>query len=119
MKSHSFILCIGLASVCILAPEYPASGALRAVSALGRTNLTGMGGSFTPSLSDDGRFVVFVSYANNLVTNDDLAPSLDVFVRDLTTNNTTLVSVNMTGIGGGNDDANYPSISSNGQFVAF
>jgi len=64
MKSLSSVLCIGLASVGMLGPVCPAAGALRAVSALDRANGTGMGGSFTPSFTGDGRFVVFVSYAN-------------------------------------------------------
>jgi Tol biopolymer transport system component len=67
----------------------------------------------------DGRFVMFVSHANNLVTNDNRGLNLDVFVRDLVSSNTTLVSVSASGVGGANDDAVSPSISSNGQFVAF
>lgn len=63
--------------------------------------------------------MVFVSQANNLVTNDGLSLNLDVFVRDRVAATTTLVSVNTSGIGGGNADANHPTISSNGQFVVF
>ncbi|HWN96199.1 MAG TPA: hypothetical protein VNT99_14280, partial [Methylomirabilota bacterium] len=77
------------------------------------------GGSFNPIFSADGRHLVFISHANNLVTNDDLGLSLDVFVRDLVTSNTVLVSVSTNGFGGANVDANYPSVSSNGQFIAF
>jgi len=103
----------------LLACETHAGVPLRPVSSTDMASIAGAGGSFTPAFSADGRFVVFVSHANNLVTNDDLAPYLDVFVRDLTTSNTVLVSVNTGGIGGGNADANYPSISANGRFVAF
>src|SRR5262249_40765013 len=84
-----------------------------------RTNIAASGNSFAPAFSGNGRFMVFLSHANNLVTNDDLAPYIDVFVRDLTSSNTVLVSVNATGVGGGNGDSSFPSISSNGQFVAF
>jgi len=77
------------------------------------------GNSFNPVFSADGQKLVFVSHANNLVTNDDLGLWLDVFVRDLVTSNTVLVSVSTSGTGGANADANYPSISANGQFVAF
>src|SRR2546428_9318696 len=91
----------------------------RLVSEVSRSNIAGAGGSDGPAFSTDGRFLAFVSHANNLVTNDDSAPYLDVFVRDLATSNTVLVSVNTSGIGGGNADAHSPSISSNGQFVAF
>ncbi|MBN2506798.1 MAG: PD40 domain-containing protein [Verrucomicrobia bacterium] len=77
------------------------------------------GNSLSPQFSGDGRFLVFVSDAPNLVTNDDLEPHLDVFVYDGDTRQTQLVSVNTNGLGGGNATAHHPSISSNGQFVAF
>jgi Tol biopolymer transport system component len=80
---------------------------------------SGAGDSFAPGFSADGRFVVFVSHANNLVTNDDHGLKQDVFVRDLVSSNTTLVSVSASGVGGANNNAFSPSISSNGQFVAF
>ncbi len=77
------------------------------------------GNSFNPVFSADGQKLVFVSHANNLVTNDDHGLWLDVFVRDLVSSNTVLVSVSTNGTGGANSDANYPSVSANGQFVAF
>jgi hypothetical protein len=77
------------------------------------------GNSFNPVFSADGQKLVFVSHANNLVTNDDLGLWLDVFVRDIAGSNTVLVSVNTNGTGGANADANYPSASANGQFIAF
>ncbi len=94
-------------------------GAVSPVATLDRTNVAGAGGSFLPAFSADGRFVVFVSHAKNLVTNQAPSPWLDVFVRDLVASNTVLVSVNTNGTGGGNADSNFASISSNGQFVAF
>ncbi len=96
-----------------------ARGAVSPVATLDRTNVAGAGGSFLPAFSADGRFVVFVSHAKNLVTNQAPSPWLDVFVRDLAASNTILVSVNTNANGGGNADANFASISSNGQFVAF
>jgi hypothetical protein len=77
------------------------------------------GNSFNPVFSADRSHLVFVSHANNLVTNDDAGPWLDVFARNLVTSNTVLISVSTNGFGGANADANYPSISSNGQFIAF
>ena len=41
----------------------------------------GNDGSSTPSISSDGRYVVFISYATNLVAGDTNA-TRDVFVRD-------------------------------------
>jgi len=69
------------------------------------------------SVSNDGRWVAFWSDASNLVSGDTNGKR-DIFVRDLQTNTTTLVSV---GVGGAPaDDINqYPSISGDGRFVAF
>ncbi|HEY6805455.1 MAG TPA: Calx-beta domain-containing protein [Pyrinomonadaceae bacterium] len=76
------------------------------------------------SISDDGRFVVFESQASDLVPNDGNGTGVfgsDVFVRDLQTNSTSLVSANATGTGTGNLDSNASGarISANGQFVVF
>jgi hypothetical protein len=77
------------------------------------------GSSFLPSFSGDGRTLIFVSHANNLATNDDLGPSLDVFARDLVNSNTVLVSVSTNGVGGANADVQDPVVSHDGRFVAF
>ena len=108
-----------LALVAGMCPRLQAGEPVKAVSLGARVGLGAAGGSFCPSLSADGRLVVFVSQADNLVTNDDLGLNLDVFVRELETGRLTLVSVATNGWGGAEADANYPSISSNGQFVAF
>src|SRR6266508_1047416 len=71
-----------------------------AISVPYRVSATGAGNSYAPAFSADGRSVTFVSHANNLVTNDDLGPHLDLFVRDLAASNTVLVSVSTNGIGG-------------------
>src|SRR4051794_27226487 len=68
------------------------SGALVLVSrASGAGGAKGNAGSGVPSISADGRYVAFASSATNLVAEDTDAAS-DVFVRDLLTNTTTLVS---------------------------
>src|SRR3712207_7455437 len=51
----------------------------------------GNGASTSPRSSDDGRFVVFVSAATNLVANDTNG-ALDVFARDLDRKSTRLNS---------------------------
>ncbi len=89
------------------------------VSRVNRASISGGGNSFAPSFSADGRFLVFVSQAKNLATNGLSSPYLDVFARDLNSGQTVLVSVNASALGGGNDDSNLPTISSNCQFVAF
>ena len=104
---------------CFLLLSLPAFAAspLATVSAPPSASASGL--SAAPGLSGDGRRVVFLSSAKNLVSNDDLAPSVDVFVRDPATGQTTLISVNSSGTGGGNDDSAAPVISSDGRFVAF
>ncbi len=74
--------------------------------------------SYAPSISADGRLVAFESNASNLSSNDSNFTS-DIFVRDLQTGTTTLVSVNSAGTAGGNRNSYAPSISANGQFIAF
>ncbi|MEG4404587.1 calcium-binding protein [Microcoleus sp. MON2_D5] len=75
------------------------------------------GGSGTPSISGDGRFVAFNSDATNLVPGDTNEKT-DIFVRDTLTNTTTRVSVDSAG-NQGNNDSFDPSISADGHRVAF
>ncbi|MEP6516621.1 calcium-binding protein [Microcoleus vaginatus] len=70
------------------------------------------------SISADGRFVAFLSDAFNLVPGDT-NNSRDFFVRDLSTNTTTRVSVDSAGNQANNNSWNLPSISGDGRFVAF
>src|SRR5206468_11290951 len=67
----------------------------------------------------DGRFVAFVSFARDLVDNDTNGNQSDVFVRDLKTGTTTLVSVNSAGTRSGGGTSYAPVISADGRFVAF
>jgi Tol biopolymer transport system component len=76
------------------------------------------GGSFTASISADGRFVAFASNATNLVASDTNGPEEDIFVRDLKAGTTRLVSVSSSGQQG-NNNSFFPSISANGRYVAF
>jgi len=70
-----------------------------------------------PSISADGQIVAFQSYASNLVVGDTNG-TWDVFVRDCLTGITERVSVSSSGKQA-NNESNYPSISSDGQIVAF
>jgi len=74
-------------------------------------------GSMLPHISADGRYVTFVSYADNLVPGDVNGVS-DVFVHDLVTGETTRVSVSTAGVAA-NDDSSGPFISGNGRYVLF
>ncbi|QDV81438.1 Serine-aspartate repeat-containing protein D precursor [Stieleria magnilauensis] len=74
-------------------------------------------GSFQPSLSDDGRYVVFSSGAQTLDDRDrDL--NLDIYVYDRARNALTIAS---RGAGGqaANGDSFAPAISGDGQVVSF
>jgi len=75
--------------------------------------------SWIPSISADGRFVAFTSYADNLVAGDTNGER-DVFVRDRSSGTTERVSVDSSGAEG-NDRSGYfgSSISSDGRYVAF
>ena len=77
------------------------------------------GDSDWPSISADGRFVVFQSSANNLVAGDTNGEP-DVFLRDRRTGTTQQVNVNGRGVpANGNTYSHSPSISADGRFVAF
>lgn len=80
--------------------------------------LPGNGISTEPSVTADGRFVAFTSFANDLVPGITTAAQ-NVFVRDRWSNTTTLVSVNASGSGGGNYDSFSPVISADARFVLF
>jgi Tol biopolymer transport system component len=73
--------------------------------------------SRNPSLSADGRYVAFESFATNLVDEDTLG-HWDVFVHDLQTRATTRISRARYGREAESDSLN-PSISADGRFVAF
>ncbi len=73
--------------------------------------------SASPSISADGRYVAFYSYANNLVSSDTNNDA-DIFVHDLQTNSTMRVSIASDGTQG-NNNSDSPSISANGRYVAF
>ena len=78
-------------------------------------------------LSGNGRYVAFGSHATNMVAGDTNGTS-DIFVRDLQTSTTILVSANLTNAGSGNaaSGANVHgthtqglAVSDDGRYVAF
>ena len=93
------------------------SGANILVSVNTNGNASGDGLSTDPSISSNGQYVVFTSSADNLVpggTNEQ-----NIYLRDLQTGTTALVSVNTDGIHAGNGDSYLPIISANGRYVLF
>ncbi len=79
-------------------------------------------GSWNVDMSANGRFVAFVSYADNLVPEDENGLS-DVFVRDTETGSIRRVSIHSFGTEANEGDpySGYyaVAISANGRFVAF
>jgi Tol biopolymer transport system component len=73
--------------------------------------------STSPDISADGRYVVFESYATNLVISDTNNLQ-DVFVYDQQTGITRRVSVNSVGEQG-NGNSGFSTISGDGRYVAF
>jgi Tol biopolymer transport system component len=84
--------------------------------------------SFSPNISDDGKFVVFESLASNLTTTDkdpstpDALVDLDhkdVFRRDLTAGKTVLVSFNFGGTQSALGESRNIHVSGDGRIVAW
>ncbi len=87
-----------------------------------RVSLNNSGGegnsdSDSAEMSPDGRFVAFASAASNLVDGDGNGVR-DIFVRDRQAGTTGRVSVASSGTEG-TLDAEFPSISADGRYVAF
>jgi Tol biopolymer transport system component len=87
--------------------------------ATGPAGAAGDADSEQPSISDDGRYVSFMSAATTFST-EDADPVVDVFVRDLVAGTTTLVSRAAGPVGAGGDaDSGFAAISANGRYVSF
>ncbi len=74
------------------------------------------GRSLDPSISGDGRFVLFESYATNLP--GSLGSASQIYLRDLERNRTSLVSKTTGGVPG-NNYSEDPAISRDGRFLGF
>jgi hypothetical protein len=81
---------------------------------------TGNGNSLHPSISDDGRYVAFQSYATDLLASGPVAPTSNIYVFDKDNFTTTLVTHRAFST---TDSANAacfdPVVSPDGSFVAF
>ena len=73
--------------------------------------------SDNPSISADGRYIAFSSYANNLVPGDTNNQS-DIFIYDQQTAQTTRVSL-ASGGNQGSGSSYFPSLSADGRLVSF
>lgn len=81
------------------------------------------GNSFNPSISDDGRYVVFDSEADNLLDwtgKEDNNGKQDVFIHDTELLTTERVSVSSSGAEGNERSGGYGAgLSSDGKYVTF
>jgi Tol biopolymer transport system component len=103
------------------APSFGASLELASRAEPGLFTGTGAGDSSSAAISDDGRYVAFVSEAVNLVPGQvDHNLATDVFLRDRVAGTTVLVS-HASGAPAATGDARsgHPGISANGRYVIF
>ncbi len=86
------------------------------MSVPGCTGRTGHG----PSISADGRYVTFTSYAPNLTSGDrnSATGGSDIFVRDLKAGTTVRISKPNAGVSS-NGESDWASISADGRYVVF
>lgn len=82
-----------------------------------QANDTSGAGEYPSSVSANGRYIAFFSYASNLVAGDTNSQP-DIFVRDRITGENVLVSVKSDGTLA-NNDSRAPVISADGRYVAF
>jgi Tol biopolymer transport system component len=86
-------------------------------ASVGSSGSEGDGDSTLPSISADGRYVAFMSYATNLVPGDTNGTA-DIFLHDCQTGTTTRVSVSSAGLQA-NWWSEFPQVSPDGRFVLF
>ena len=97
------------------------TGGTNVLVSIGIDGRPALGGcSYGPVISQNGRFVAFVSLATNLIAGLSQSNLLsNIFLRDLQSNTTVLVSVSTNGVSPGNGDASDPVLSQDGRYVAF
>lgn len=105
---------IGAGATSVM-PNVPPLGTTERVS-LASDDAQGDGGSGHARISATGEFVVFSSWATNFFPGDALGFS-DVFIRDLNTGATELMSAAFGGPANGS--SGYPDVSADGRYVVF
>ena len=106
MNRTRLLLSLAALSLFSLA-ERSFAQSLAPVSGGDRLSASAAGGSFLPVFSQDAYTIVYLSHANNLVTNDDSSLALDVFGYNLRTDQNELSSLNTSRRGGGDADATH------------
>ena len=72
-----------------------------------------------PDVSANGRYVVYMSKATNLVVPDGNGPQQDIFVKDMQTGVTTIVDVTTGGGPSSGGSSSRPDLSDDGNLVAY
>lgn len=106
----------GSLSITIGGEEVESESAIERVS-LDSSGLEGNSTSGSASVSNSGQYVVFTSFASNLVPGDTNNRD-DVFLRNRETGETSRISVSSVG-GEGNHNSHTPSISEDARYIAF
>ena len=83
------------------------------------TGLEANNSSFTPRISDDGRFVVFASNATNLSSTISTGGILQVFIKDMEDGSVNLVSRDSLGLTAANNISSNPDVSNDGRYIIF
>ncbi len=118
-KSDIFVADLAADTVSLVTASRPTTDGQTA-NGESTTNLAGFNLSSPSASSEDGRYLVFVSRANNLVETQLMSTwTSDVYRYDRATGEVVLVSVNIFGTGGGGRNSFEPVISDDGNFVAF
>jgi Tol biopolymer transport system component len=96
-----------------------ATGKVEAVSVRAAGGQTANQGSWQSAMSADGRYVTFVSQATDLDASVTDTDTQDVFLRDMTTGHTTMVSRSHDGLSGGDGPSANPRMTPDGRYVVF
>jgi len=119
LRPGARVALVGFVAVTLWAPRLhadPGDTLLISLSPIAHQAATGFIDT-GKSISADGRFVVFVSWASNLVP-DDTNGAADIFVRDRQTG--TLERVNVTSSGAQSNHTSWrPVISADGRHVVY
>lgn len=125
-KLHLFILfCIGILTFFIVRPVSATLNEIQYVSVRADGTLGAGVSAFPPSITDDGRFIVFTSQAADILLDssgnvaiEPGTPDTDIFIKDMTTGTISLLARSTTGsFPTGN--STWPTITPDGRFVAF
>ncbi len=114
------IIAFVLSALCAFALNFHISAQTKPepeIISISNERAAGNDWSSHPSVSGDGRFVAFISAADNLVGNDTNGVA-DIFVRDRLIGTTERVSISSTGAQA-DAAADLPMISADGRVVVF